>query len=89
MKKLEERAVRIGKKGVTVIPKRLREAAGISEGSEVKVQALPFGILLRPVIRNPVETLENLPTERGEKAAVETVRRLRKKIDTQVRKNKR
>lgn len=85
---MEEKVIRLGRKGVTTIPKSLRKAAGIVEGSEVKAKALPYGILLRPLIPNPIEMLENLPTARGEKRAVETVRKLREKIDLQTRKKK-
>jgi len=88
-KKLEERVIKLGRKGVTTIPKSLRKAAGMVEGSEVRAKVLPYGILLRPLLPNPIETLENLPTARGEKRAVETVRKLRERIDLQTRKKKR
>jgi AbrB family looped-hinge helix DNA binding protein len=84
-----EKVIRIGRKGVTTIPKRIRQEAGIVEGSEVKVKALPYGILLRPLVTDPVESLENLPTKRKGKDSVETVRRLRQRINSQVRKKQR
>ncbi len=87
VKKLEEE-FKVGKKGVTVIPKELREAAGIKEGSEVRAELLPFGILLRPKIQNPVDTLANLSIAPRKKPSVETVRKLREKIDNQVRKQR-
>jgi len=65
-KKLDEKVIRIGRKRVTTLPKALRQAAGIVEGSFVKAKALPYGILLRPFMSNPVETLENLPLKRKE-----------------------
>lgn len=86
-KKLEEE-FKVGKKGVAVIPKELREAAGIKEGSEVRAELLPFGILLRPKIQNPVDALASLPIAPKKKPSVETVRKLRKTIDQQVRKQK-
>ena len=84
-----EKVIRIGRKGVTTIPKSIRQEAGIVEGSEVKVKALPYGILLRPLVRDPVVTLANLPATRKEKSSVETVRRLRERIDREVRKKRR
>lgn len=87
-KKLE-RVIRIGRKGVTTIPKSIRQEVGIVEGSEVRAKALPYGILLRPLITDPIKTLENLPTTRRKRSSVETVRRLREKIDQEVRKKKR
>jgi len=81
-----EETLKVGKKGVAVIPKKLREAAGISEGSEVKAELLPFGILLRPKVQNPVEALASLPITPRKKMSVETVRRLRESIDKQIRK---
>ena len=83
-----EENLKIGKKGVAVIPKKLREAAGISEGSEVKAELLPFGILLRPKIQNPVDVLASLPIAPRKKPSVETVRKLRETIDEQVRKQR-
>ncbi len=87
-KKLEK-VIKIGRKGVTIIPKSVRQEAGIIEGSEVRAKALPYGIILRPLIADPIETLENLPSKRKGKSSVETIRRLRKKIDQEVRKNQR
>ncbi len=87
-KKLEK-VIKIGRKGVTTIPKRVRQEAGIVEGSEVRAKALPYGILLRPLIADPVATLENLPSKRKGKSSVETIRRLRKKIDREATKKPR
>ncbi len=84
-----EKAIRIGKKGVTTIPKSIRQDAGILEGSQVRAKALPYGILLRPLVTDPIETLENLPAKRRGKSSVETVRRLRERIDGEVRKKRR
>jgi bifunctional DNA-binding transcriptional regulator/antitoxin component of YhaV-PrlF toxin-antitoxin module len=84
-----EKVIRVGKKGVTTIPKSIRQEAGITEGSELRAKALPYGILLRPLIMDPVETLESLPTKRRRKSSVETVRRLRERIDMEVGKKQR
>lgn len=84
MTELTEAVLKVRRKGVTIIPKRLREAAGIAEGSEVKAKVMPSGILLRPTVRDPVGILENLPTTR-EGSAVNSVRSLRKRIERQVR----
>lgn len=81
-----EKTIRVGEKGVMVIPKRLREAAGIAEKSDVRVQLVPFGILLRPVVEDPVEALARLPIAPRKESSVETVRKLRERIDWQVRK---
>jgi AbrB family looped-hinge helix DNA binding protein len=83
-----EEILKVGKKGIIVIPKKLRKATGINEGVEVKVELLPFGILLRPRIQDPVETLANLLPILIEKSSVETIRKLRKKIDKEIRKEK-
>jgi len=84
-----ERVIRIGRKGVTTIPKSIRQEAGIVEGSELKAKTLPYGILLRPLVRDPVVTLANLPARRKGRSSVETVRRLRERIDREVRKKQR
>lgn len=84
-----EKVIRIGRKGVTTIPKSIRQEAGIVEGSELRAKALPYGILLRPLIADPIKTLENLPAKRKGKSSVETVRQLRARIDREVRKKHR
>ena len=84
-----EKLLRIGRKGVATIPKSIRQEAGIVEGSEVKAKALPYGILLRPLVRDPVQTLANLPARRKAKSSVESIRRLRDRIDREVRKKQR
>jgi len=81
-----EEIIKVGKKGVIVIPKNFRKAIGIKEGIEVKAELLPYGILLRPRIQNPVETLANLLPASREKSSIETIRKLREKIDKEVRK---
>jgi bifunctional DNA-binding transcriptional regulator/antitoxin component of YhaV-PrlF toxin-antitoxin module len=79
--------LKVRKKGVTILPKQLRKDAGIEEDSEVKAKALPHGggLILRPLTENPIATLQNLPTSPRRSSSVERVRKLRKKIDRQVR----
>jgi len=86
---LEEELLKVGKKGVTVIPKKIREAAGILEESRVKAQVLPYGVLLRPAAERPVDELAALPIpSRGEVLSVKTVRRLRERIDKEARRGR-
>jgi len=79
-----EETLIFGKKGVAVIPKSLIEAVGMNERGEVKAGLLLFGILLRPKVQNPAETLANLPIAPRKKLSVETVRKLREAVDKQV-----
>jgi AbrB family looped-hinge helix DNA binding protein len=46
---------KVGKRGTIVIPVALREKYGLEEGSKLIVEALPEGVLLRPVVTLPVE----------------------------------
>jgi AbrB family looped-hinge helix DNA binding protein len=46
---------KIGKRGTIVIPVALRQKYGLEEGSKLIVEALPEGVLLRPVVTLPVE----------------------------------
>lgn len=41
--------VRVGRRGVVVIPKALREKVGIEEGGEVVVEVVGDSIVLRPL----------------------------------------
>ncbi len=81
---MTEMVLKVRKKGITILPKRLRQAAGVHEGSEVKAKVLPSGILLRPLVNDPVGMLEALPTERKESSVI-SVRKIRRKIHRQVR----
>jgi AbrB family looped-hinge helix DNA binding protein len=51
---------KVGKRGTIVIPANLRHKYGFEEGSQLLVEAVPEGVLLRPVVTLPVEiyTLE-------------------------------
>ena len=77
-----EKRVKIGKKGVVVIPRKMRSEAGLREGSEVKALLLPSGILLRPRSSKPVEELSNLikKSPRVTVPSTKTIRELRKRI---------
>jgi len=83
---LEEK-IKVGKKGVIVIPKKMRKKIGIAEGSEVKALLIPSGILLRPKFSEPVEGLSNLIKEPKTKAVPSTrsLRDLRRRIDKELR----
>ena len=46
---------KIGKRGTVVIPAILRRKYGLEEGSQLVVEELTEGVLLRPVVTLPVE----------------------------------
>ena len=46
---------KVGKRGTIIIPVALRQKYGFKEGSKLIVEALPEGVLLRPVVTLPVE----------------------------------
>ena len=48
-------SIKLGKRGTIVIPAALRRRYGLKEGSQLIVQALSDGVLLRPVVTLPVE----------------------------------
>jgi AbrB family looped-hinge helix DNA binding protein len=76
----------MGKRGTVVIPAGLRKSYGFEEGSLVIVEALPEGVLLRPVVTLPVEIytperkaaflLNNTVTQEDYTFAVEEVRKM-------------
>jgi AbrB family looped-hinge helix DNA binding protein len=84
-----EKRLKIGKKGVIVIPRKMRSEVGLTEGSEVKAQLLPSGILLRPRSSKPVEELTNLikKDQRVTASSTKTIRELRKSIDRELETN--
>lgn len=51
----ESATSKIGKKGVVVIPAKLRRRYGLEEGSLVIAEETPEGILIRPAVAMPVE----------------------------------
>jgi AbrB family looped-hinge helix DNA binding protein len=77
---------RVGKRGTIVIPAALRQKYGLGEGSQLIVEALPEGVLLRPVVTLPIEIytperkaeflLNNAITLKDYAAAVEEVRNM-------------
>ncbi len=81
-----EEKLKVGKKGVIVIPKKMRTEVGIAEGSEVKALLIPSGILLRPKFPEPVEGLANLIKGPKAKAVSSTksVRELRRRVDREL-----
>ena len=46
---------KVGKRGMVVIPARLRRAFGIEEGTTVIAEARQDGILIRPAVTIPLE----------------------------------
>ena len=60
----ENATSKIGKKGVVVIPARLRRLYGLEEGSLVITEETPEGILIRPAVALPVEIYS--PARRAE-----------------------
>jgi AbrB family looped-hinge helix DNA binding protein len=46
---------KVGKRGMIVIPARLRRAFGIEEGTTVIAEARQDGILIRPAVTVPIE----------------------------------
>jgi len=47
--------IKLGKRGTVVIPAALRQRYGLKEGSQLIIESLPDGVLLRPVVTFPVE----------------------------------
>ncbi len=67
-----------------MIPKRLREEAGIAEDSRVKAKVMREGgvILMQPLAEDPVSKLASLlAAPRKGASSVTSIRTLRKKID--------
>ncbi len=79
-----EEKLKVGRKGVIVIPKKMRTEVGIAEGSEVKALLLPSGILLRPKFSEPVEGLVNLIKQPKAVSSTKSVRELRRRIDREL-----
>jgi AbrB family looped-hinge helix DNA binding protein len=55
---------RVGKRGVVVVPARLRKKFGIEEGSLVITEEREDGILIRPAVTLPIEIYT--PTRRAQ-----------------------
>lgn len=82
---LLEEIIRVGKKGVTILPKKLRREAGIEEGCEVRVQVLPYGVLLRPRVDDAVGGLADLPVAKRKVPSSKSVRKIREEIDEELK----
>jgi len=77
---------RVGKRGTIVIPAALRRKYGLEEGSEVLVEPVPEGLILRPVVTLPIEIytperkaeflLNNATTSEDYAVAVDRVREM-------------
>lgn len=77
---------KVGKRGTIVIPAALRKRYGIEDGSQLILEALPQGVLLRPVVTLPIEIysrerkaeflLNNTVNEEEYDLAVEAVREM-------------
>jgi len=81
---LNEAVLKVRKKGVTILPKSLRDAAGIKEDSEVRARVSHEGILLRPLEKDPVDALGHVLSLKRKGSSVVSIRKLRKEIDRQV-----
>ena len=55
MASLKSETSRIGKRGVVVIPARMRRRFGLEEGALVIAEETEDGILIRPAVALPVE----------------------------------
>ncbi len=75
--------LKVREKGILILPKELRERAGIKEGSTVVATALGDGIVLTPKKTNVLEKLLGLAkVSKGISAdSVERIRALRAQID--------
>ena len=77
---------KVGKRGTIVIPAALRQKYGFEEGSQIVVEPVPEGVLLRPVVMLPIEIytperkaeflLNNAITPEDYATAVEQVRKM-------------
>ncbi|MFH2219777.1 MAG: AbrB/MazE/SpoVT family DNA-binding domain-containing protein [Pseudomonadota bacterium] len=83
---------KVGRRGTVVIPAVLRRKYGFEEGSQLIVEALSEGVLLRPVVTLPVEIytperkaeflLNNAVTQEDYAAAIKKVRNMGLDPDT-------
>jgi len=74
--------LKVREKGVLILPKALREKAGIGEGSTVVATALEDGIILSPKETEVVGRLLGLAkVAKGSPHGAARVRSLRSKID--------
>ncbi len=51
-------AIQVGKRGTITIPKRIREAIGLEEGSILVFEVCEEGLLMKPAIATPMKPEE-------------------------------
>ncbi len=75
--------LKVREKGILILPKALREKAGIKEGSMVVATALDDGIILSPKEKNVLGKLLGLAkmSERVPSSSTDRVRSMRSRID--------
>lgn len=82
----QQETSRVGKRGVVVIPVRLRRRFGLEEGALVVLEEVAEGLLVRPAVAVPVEVysparraellLNNATSMEDYEAAVREVRKM-------------
>ncbi|MEM2962236.1 MAG: AbrB/MazE/SpoVT family DNA-binding domain-containing protein [Candidatus Bathyarchaeia archaeon] len=80
-----EKIIKVGKKGVIVLPKKVREEAGVREGGSIRVKTTPAGVLLIPRFESPAKELSNLPVNRPAKPTIEVLRGLRGEVHRELK----
>lgn len=76
--------LKVREKGILILPKALREKAGIKEGSTVVATAIDDGIVLSPKEKDVVKKLLGLAkVSQSKRDSTERVRALRHNIDEQ------
>ncbi|MCL4435685.1 MAG: AbrB/MazE/SpoVT family DNA-binding domain-containing protein [Thaumarchaeota archaeon] len=76
-------AIKVREKGIVVLPKELREKAGIKEGSIVVATAFDDGIILSPKETDVLAKLLGLAkvSKKSRSGSTGRIRSLRQKID--------
>lgn len=79
--------LKVRDKGVLIIPKELRQKAGIEEGSMVTATAFDDGIILSPKETDVVAKLLGLAkiSKKGSPSSVRRVRSLRSRVDKELK----
>jgi AbrB family looped-hinge helix DNA binding protein len=79
--------LKVREKGVLILPKELRQKAGIKEGSMVTASAFEDGIVLSPKEINVVEKLLGMAkiSKKVSPSSVRRVRSLRCKVDKELK----
>jgi AbrB family looped-hinge helix DNA binding protein len=81
--------LKVREKGVLILPKALREKAGIDEGSMVVATALEDGIILSPKETDALDKLLGLAkVGRGSPGGTARIRSMRSGIDKELTKNR-